>query len=379
MSQTTAVKAVPAGPGAPSPERRIRLRSFDSGDFGALGGAAIAAFCLDWLVYERLTPLSGGLGFWVCWYVALVLIYGLTQREQHGALAAKDRVATVVITTAGVVSVVPLCFVLGYVIFRGYSALRPQFFTQTQEFVGPLSPATEGGGAHAIVGSFEQVGLAMLVSVPLGVMSAVFLNEIGGWMARPLRTIVDAMSAIPSILAGLFIYASFILGLHQQFSGFAAALALSVLMLPTVTRTAEVVLRLVPDGLREGSLALGGTQWRTTRMVVLPTARVGLVTAVILGVARTVGETAPLFFTAFGAFKMNSNPFAGKQGALPLFIWELIRSPQPAQIQRAWTGALVLVGIVLVLFVAARIIGGLGPGHVGFIRRRRLRKERGGA
>jgi phosphate transport system permease protein len=308
-----------------------------------------------------------------------LLIYALTQYDRHGALVAKDRVATVVITTAGLAVVVPLSLILGYVFYRGYSALRPQFFTETQEFVGPLSPATEGGGAHAIVGTLEQVGLAMLICVPLGVMSAVFLNEIGGWLARPLRTIVDAMSAVPSILAGLFVYAALLQGLHQQFSGFAAALALSVLMLPTITRTAEVVLRLVPEGLREGAHALGGTEWRITRMVVLPTARVGLVTAVILGVARTVGETAPLFFTAFGAFKLNANPFSGKQGALPLFVWTLIRQPRQEQIQRAWTGALVLVGIVLVLFVAARIIGGREPGHVGFIRRRRQQKQRGGA
>jgi phosphate transport system permease protein len=378
VSPATSTTSVPIETAA-SPELRVRFRRVDPADLGALAGSALAAFCLDWLVYERLTPLSGGLGFWLCWYGAFLLIYALTQRDRHGALVAKDRVATVVITTAGLGLVVPLCFVLGYVFYRGYSALRPQFFTQTQEFVGPLSPPTDGGGAHAIVGTLEQVGLAMLLCVPLGVMSAVFLNEIGGWLARPLRTIVDAMSAVPSILAGLFIYASFILGLHQQFSGFAASLALSVLMLPTITRTAEVVLRLVPDGLREGALALGGTEWRVTRMVVLPTARVGLVTAVILGVARTVGETAPLFFTAFGAFKLNANPLAGKQGALPLFIWTLIRQPQPAQIQRAWTGALVLVGIVLVLFVAARIIGGREPGHVGFIRRWRQEKERGDA
>jgi phosphate transport system permease protein len=194
-------------------------------------------------------------------------------------------------------------------------------------------------------------------------------------MARPLRTLVDAMSAVPSILTGLFIFVALNLGLGLHFSGFLASLALSILMLPTITRAAEVVLRLVPGGLREGALALGGTEWRVSRMVVLPTARIGLVTAVILGVARVVGETAPLLFTAFGNPKTNWDPFQGAQQALPLMIWGLYKQPQPAQIQRAWTAALVLVMIVLALFTVARIIGGRGPGQIGFIRRR-LTKRR---
>src|SRR4051812_1476791 len=168
--------------------------------------------------------------------------------------------------------------------------------------------------------------------------------------------IVDAMSAIPSIVAGLFVLAAFILTLHQEQSGTAAALALSVLMLPTVTRTAEVVLRLTPNGLREGSLALGGTEWRTARQVVLPTARSGLVTAAILGIARCVGETAPLLFTAGDSTRMVWNPL-NRQSSLPLFIYRVIFLPQKAEIQRAWTGALVLLLIVLLLFGIARVVG----------------------
>ena len=133
-------------------------------------------------------------------------------------------------------------------------------------------------------------------------------------MARPVRMIVDAMSAIPSIVAGLFIYAAFILALHQQQTGLAAALALSVLMLPTVTRTAEVVLRLVPGGLREASLALGGGEWATVRRIILPTARTGLLTAVILGIARVVGETAPLLITSLGRFAHERQPVQGQAG-----------------------------------------------------------------
>jgi phosphate transport system permease protein len=351
------------------PEAPLRLRRFDQADIGRLAGAAVAAFCLDWLVYERLTPLSGGLGFWVCWYVAFLAIYGFMVRDARGSVAARDRVAAVVMTTAGLGLVVPLSFILGYVVFKGYHALRFHFLWENQAEVGPLSKATAGGAGHAIVGTLEQVGLATLICVPLGVLSAFFLNEVGGRLARPLRTVVDAMSAVPSILCGLFVYAAWIIAFHQEFSGFAAALALSVLMLPTVTRATEVVLRLVPGGLREGALALGGEERRVARMVVLPTARIGIVTGVILGIARVVGETAPLFFTAFGSNSMNWNPFSGPQSSLTLFTWTYIRSSQAADIARAWTAAFVLTVLVLILFVIARIIGGRRIGEIGFLRR----------
>jgi phosphate transport system permease protein len=146
-------------------------------------------------------------------------------------------------------------------------------------------------------------------------------------------------------------------------------------MLPTVTRTAEVVLRLVPGGLREASLALGGGEWATVKRILLPTARAGLLTAVILGIARIVGETAPLILTALGNTSYNANPFRGKQDALPLFIYRLIRFPQAQAVQRAWTAAFVLLMLVLVLFIVARIIGGRGPGHIGRFRRARLARK----
>jgi phosphate transport system permease protein len=350
-------------------ETPIRPRSFGAADVGLVFGSAISGMCLGWLLYYRLTPLQGATGYWICAYGLFLAIYWLATRERLGRLAATDRVMGVVLASTGVAMAVTLLFVLGYTVLRGLPALRPHFFTKTQRFVGPLSKSTEGGAAHAIVGSAEQVGLALVVSVPLGVMTAVFLNEVGGWLARPVRMIVDAMSATPSIVAGLFIYAMFILALGNHQSGFAAALALSVLMLPTVARTTEVVFRLVPGGLREASLALGGTEWRMVRKVVVPTARSGLITAIILGIARTVGETSPLLFTAGGANTMNANPFRGPQQALPLFVYRLINFPQKAQINRAWTGALVLIMLILTLFVIARKIGGRRPGER---RRRRL-------
>jgi phosphate transport system permease protein len=267
--------------------------------------------------------------------------------------------------------------ILIYIIGRGYHALHFSFFTKDERYVGSLDKSTAGGAAHAIVGTLEQVAIAMVVSVPLGVMTAIFLNEVGGRLARPVRTIVDAMSALPSIVAGLFIYTAFIIPVaHGQFSGFAGGLALGVMMLPTVTRMSEIVLRLVPGGLREAGLALGATDWRTTSKVVLPTARSGLVTAVILGLARVIGETAPLLLTVGTARLFNANPFSGQQASLPTFVYNIIHTQtSPAQFARAWTGALVLITLVLMLFVAARLFGGRGPAHISRLKRRRLRRK----
>lgn len=187
--------------------------------------------------------------------------------------------------------------------------------------------------------------------------TAVFLNEVGGVGTRFVRTVVTAMSGVPSIIAGVFIYALFIIPHVLGYSGFAASLALFVLLLPSVTRTTEEVLRVVPGGLREASLALGASEWRTTRSVVLPTARSGLITAVVLGVAIAAGETAPLIYTAFGNNDFNPDPFHGAQGALPLVLWQNIQQAQAVVVQLAFTAAFVLLSIVLILFVLARLLG----------------------
>ncbi len=231
-------------------------------------------------------------------------------------------------------------------------ALRPSFFTQDLSKVGPLNPG--GGAKHAIIGTFEQVGIATVIVVPIAVLTAIYLNEIRGRLALPVRIIVDAMSGMPSIVAGLLVFTVWVDG--HGFSGIAGSGALVVLMLPTVTRTSEEILRTIPDHLREGGLALGAPQWRLIMRVVVPTALAGLMTAVILGIARAIGETAPMILTAFGADSTNVNPAHGPQADLPLFVLKLIHVPNAAQNQRAWTGALVLVMLVLVLFVAARLV-----------------------
>lgn len=324
-----------------------------------------------WLVFERLTLLSGTAGFLLSWVGIFLLVYWLVVREVENAVAARDRLSSVIISIGALALIVPLVSIIVFIVAKGIAAFTPTFFLRTQEFVGPLSGAKAGGALHSIVGTFEQVGIAIALAVPLALITAVFLNEVGGKGRRAVRMLVDAMSGVPSIVAGLFIYAVWVVGLHRGFSGFAGSLALSILMLPTVTRTSEEVLRLVPDGLREAGLALGSQEWRVTWSVVLPTARSGLITAVILGVARAIGETAPLIFTTLGNPLMNANPFSGPQDSLPQLVYNQIRLPQPAEQQRAWTGAMVLMGIVLILFVLARLVGSRGISR----QRRRLAPE----
>jgi phosphate transport system permease protein len=350
MSVTTPLRPPPAPVQIP----RARPASFNRRDLLVLSGAVSASFGLVWLLYTQLLPFQGVQGFLICWIAAFLLMYFLAIREIDGRVIARDRTMAAVVSVTAVAIVVPLVLIIGYVFLKGLPYLRLTFFTTTMADVSPTSPPEQAGGLQAIVGTLEQVGIAMLITVPLGIMTAVYLNEVRGRLQRPVRIFVDAMSGTPSIVAGLFIYATLVA--KAGFSGFAAALALSVLMLPTVTRTAEVVLRLVPDGLREASLALGSPQWKTVRRVVLPSARSGLITAVILGVARVIGETAPLIMTAFGSSTMNMNPFKGAQAALPLSAFNLFRLYGPS-VDEAWTYASVLVLMVLILFVTARRIG----------------------
>ena len=330
-------------------------------DVAVFLGASVSSLCLVWLVYERLAPTSGALGFVICWVLTFLLVYWIVERELEGPLVATDRLVAVGIGIVAVSLLIPLVSILVYIVYQGLHALTVSFFLRDMTGVGPQQSAKAGGAAHAIVGSLEQVGIALMISVPVGITAAVYMNEVKGNLTRPVRMFVNAMSGVPSIVAGLFIYAIWLLQFHHSFSGFAAALALSILMLPTVARTAEEVLRLVPDGLREASLALGSPEWRTTWSVVLPTARSGLVTAVILGMARAVGETAPLIMTSFGTQTMNWNPFSGPQQSLPLFVWQQYQLGGGAQgapaFLRAFTGAFALIIVVLILFVIARLFG----------------------
>ncbi len=351
---------------SPRPTRRPvprRPREFTSTDVWTVVGSAVSAICLNWLLLGLLTSGASWFGFLLCAYVTFLVIFAIVTNERLGRLVAVDRVMTVIVVSAAIVVLVPLIFLVGYIIARGIQAFRFAFFVEDQAGITPQMPSTAGGGSHAIVGTIVQVSLALLWSLPLGLAAAVFLNETRSKWRRPVRIFVDAMSGLPSIVAGLFIFATLILPFAQSdnplfgFNGFMASLALAIVMLPTVTRTVEVVLRLVPDGLREASLAMGASRARTVWSVVFPTARTGITTAVVLGIARIVGETAPLLYTAFGYDLMNSNPFRGAQESLPLFVYRNIRKPDVAAIERGFAGALVLMIIVLVLFALARFIG----------------------
>jgi phosphate transport system permease protein len=325
-------------------------------------GCVVSAVCACWLIFGVFTDGIGWFGFGLSAFATFLVLLWVVTSDRLGRTAATDRVVTAVIVTGAFALLVPLVWILGYVVVKGVTALRLGFFVHDQRGITPIMPATAGGGAHAIVGTIEQVGLALLWSLPLALLAAVFLNETRSKWRRLVRVFVDAMSGLPSVLAGLFIYATLILPYAKKFTlfsfnGFMASLALALIMVPTITRTVEVVLRLVPDGLREASLAMGSSRARTTWSVVLPTARTGITTAVILGIARAVGETAPLLFTAFGYDLMNNNAFKGSQESLPLFVYRNIRKPDVSAIQRGFAGALVLMLIVITLFVIARFIG----------------------
>jgi phosphate transport system permease protein len=358
------------------PEQRLRLRTVTIDAVLSLVAAAGGALALDWLLYQRLLPLSGAVGFWLCWYLLFVLCYAAVAAMQTGRRLVTDRVAGVLLATAGLLVLVVVANQIVYTVVRGLPALRhSNFFTQTMGTTGPLDPLSRGGLLHALIGSLEQLGLATLFSVPLGVLAALFLAEIGGTLARPVRVIVEAMTALPEIIAGLFIYAVVVLTLGLDQSGFAASLALTVMMIPIVTRASEVMLRLVPNGLREASYALGASHWRTVWNVVLPTARAGLGTAVVLAMARAVGETAPVLLASGFTKELNANPFSGPQLSLPLYIWNYVRYPQPDMVARAFGAGLALMIAVLVLFTLARLLGGAAPGELTRRQRRRLARD----
>jgi len=360
----------------PAADVPLRIRSVTAADMVTLVGAAAGALALDWVLYERVLPFSGALGFWVCWYVLFLVFYTSIASLQWDRLAVQDKVVQVALSTFGVLATAIVIDQVAYTLVRGFAAVRHStFWTQTMASAGPLSPITVGGIAHALVGTLEMLALSTFMSVPLGIAAAVYLAEVGGRAARPVRTLVDAMTSLPDIIAGLFILAFIVLTIGVPKSGFAASLALAITMLPIVARAAETVLRIVPGTLREASYALGGSQWRTVLMVVLPTARSGLATAVVLAMARGIGETAPVLLVAGYSRVMNVNPFANWQTSLPLYTYDEIQSPETADHIRAFGAGFVLIILVLILFTIARRIGGGTPGELTRRQRRRIARQ----
>jgi phosphate transport system permease protein len=340
----------PATATAPSPvRRRRRLRRTTTLALFAAGAAAGVA-------------LNGLTGFAVVPAVLFAVVLGtlalvVTSRLVEGRREATDRLVTAGVYSAFGLAMIPLVWLLASVVRAGIHRLDGSFFTESL-----FGIVNQGGGAyHAIMGTLVITGLATLISVPIGLLAAVYLVEYGrGRLRQAVNVLVDVMTGIPSIVAGLFAYALFEIFFGPGVRlGIAGAVALAVLMIPVVVRSAEEVLKLVPNELREASYALGVPKWRTIVKVVIPTAIAGLGTGVTLAIARIVGETAPLLVTVGITSVTNLNPFDGRMATLPVFAYyQLTRPGVPPQfaVDRAWTAALLLIILVMALNVVARVI-----------------------
>jgi phosphate transport system permease protein len=314
-------------------------------------GAAVLAYLLCLLTAVNI-PL----------FVLYLIVLGtvglfLASRAVEGRRRAVDRLVTCVVYSAFGMAMVPLVSLVIEVVSQGIKRLDAEFFTFSM--VGIVG---EGGGAyHAIMGTLIITALTTVISVPIGLMTAIYLVEYGrGRLARAITFLVDVMTGIPSIVAGLFAYALFAVFFGPGIRlGIMGAVALSVLMIPVVVRSAEEVLKLVPNELREASYALGVPKWRTVVKVVLPTAIAGLGTGVTLAIARVVGETAPLLVTVGITNATNFNPFDGRMATLPVYaFYQLTQPGVPPEfaIERAWTAALLLIILVMGLNIVARLI-----------------------
>jgi phosphate transport system permease protein len=283
----------------------------------------------------------------------VVLSYAVAAKVE-GRRQAKDRLATSLVWVAFLLAVVPLASIVYETVKRGVKVFDGYFLSHSMGVVGDTEPG--GGIYHAILGTLEQVALAGAIAVPIGVLTAIYLVEYGrGKLAKAVTFFVDVMTGIPSIVAGLFIL-SLMLMLKLQPFGFAGSLALAILMIPVVVRSTEEMLKLVPNELREASLALGVPKWRTILKVVLPTSIGGITTGVMLAVARITGETAPMLLLVWGTSFINANPFHGPQASLPLYIYQQYANSQGsgAAYDRAWAAALALIAFVMILNLVAR-------------------------
>ena len=308
------------------------------------------------VVLVAATDLKGKIGFLLAWllFTALFIITWpliIKSKNARGELFLQSLIALSSLSFFLVIA-----WVFSSVLTPGIKAFTPSLFIGDGSSVEVDTPLNQGGLLHALVGSIIVVGTATVISVPFGILSALYITEVRGKLVPYVRFFIQAMSGVPSIVAGLFIYAALIVTQVIPYTGFTGSLALAILMLPTVARTAEEVLRLVPDDLRNAALALGGTQVRTIFQVVLPSARAGLVTAVILGVARVAGETAPLLLTAFGGNTVNLNPCEGTMATLPWYIFSQMALGTENDVARAWFAALTLLILVSITFSLARVL-----------------------
>ena len=301
-----------------------------------------------------ISPLKGKLGFALTLIFMAIITATAISWIRRDRKAAMNSTTTVLVYIAAAFVIVPLISVIYEIVKLGSVGFSFGIFTDDMAETSSESPLTEGGLLHAVIGTAYIVTFATLLSTPIGILTALYIVEVKGRFAGLVRFFVQAMSGVPSIVAGLFIFAVWMIQLGNAYSGIAGGFALTVLMIPTVARTSEEVLKLIPQDLREAGLALGATQWRTVAMVIIPAARSGLVTAIILGVARVVGETAPLLLTVGGADAVNLNPGEGNMSAFPYYVWKNLLIGNENSISRAWLGVFVLMILVLIIFTLAR-------------------------
>ena len=258
---------------------------------------------------------------------------------------------------ATILALIPLALIIYYLVSKGLGAWSPSFFTSDPTGNTFFGASKIGGIKSAIVGTIEMVGLAAVIAIPIGIGVAVWLVEYGrnSWFAQTVRFFTDVMTGVPSIVFGLFVYIVLIVGTGSTYAGYKGSIALALLMLPIVIRSGEVVLLLVPNSLRESALALGAPRWKVIGSVVLPTALPGMLTGMLLAVARAAGETAPLLFTAAAAHETSLN-LGGFMNSLPVQIYSDVTSPTEAVVERAWGAALTLVLMILILNMVARLL-----------------------
>ena len=345
------------------PEVQRELSGLRREDVLRVVGAAAAGIAATAWLFTQVVPFQGALPFVLIAYVLFVGFFVVLISFDDDRITIKDRVAGVLIHSGAVVLLLALVVVVVFALTEGRPAFtQANFWTQDLSMAGPLDPLNIGGMAHAAVGTLIMISLALIIAIPLGLLTAVCLAEFPSPFTRIVRTVTEAMTALPSILCGLFILATYILIFGAPKSGFAASLAITIMILPIIIRSADVVLRLVPATLKEASFAMGASHWSTIWNVVLPTSKSGLMTAVVLGTARGIGETSPILLVAGYTTYYNWNPFDGPMVSLPLATFTLVKSPEPSQIARGFGAAAVLMVLVFLLFALARLIGGKGAG-----------------
>ncbi|MEU6344371.1 phosphate ABC transporter permease PstA [Streptomyces sp. NPDC046977] len=318
---------------------------------------APAAIAVGSLVLGILIGVVGGLDSKIQWGLIAVALFILgtyaIAAQVEGRRQAKDRVATSMVWASFIVAALPLYSLLETTISKGVKVLDGDFLSHSMN--GVLTIGEGGGVYHAIIGTLEQVGIATAIAAPIGMLTAIYLVEYGkGRLATAVTFFVDVMTGIPSIVAGLFILSTWNLLLGFGPSGFAGSMALAILMMPVVVRSTEEMLKLVPNELREASLALGVPKWRTIVKVVVPTAIGGITTGVMLAVARIAGESAPIALLVFGNNLINNDPFNGPQASLPFYIFQQYQNGNEPSYDRAWAAALVLIAFIMILNIVAR-------------------------